>query len=64
MEKPELIVTPRVGETFRQALHFSTAIRIGNWVEISGQDDWNDDQQIRDQSGCTHSRSSLMPDFL
>lgn len=46
MSKPEFIVTPGFGERFRKALHFSTAVRIGNRVETSGQGGWNDDLQI------------------
>ncbi|MCO5786223.1 hypothetical protein DHB74_07650 [Pseudomonas sp. G11-1] len=46
MEKPEFTVTPGFGETFRQTLHFSTAVKIGNRVETSGQGGWNDDLQI------------------
>lgn len=46
MEKPEFIVTPGFGETFRQTLHFSTAVKIGNRVETSGQGGWDDDLQI------------------
>lgn len=46
MEKPEFIVTPGFGETFRNNLHFSTAVRIGNRVETSGQGGWNDDLDI------------------
>lgn len=46
MEKPEFIVTPGFGETFREHLHFSTAVKIGNRVETSGQGGWNDDLQI------------------
>jgi enamine deaminase RidA (YjgF/YER057c/UK114 family) len=46
MSKPEFIVAPGFGERFRQALHFSTAVRIGNRVETSGQGGWNDDLQV------------------
>ncbi|UUP17046.1 Rid family hydrolase [Nitratireductor thuwali] len=46
MEKPEFIVTPGFGETFRNNLHFSTAVRIGNRLETSGQGGWNDDLEI------------------
>lgn len=46
MEKPEFTVAPGFGETFRQNLHFSTAVRVGNRVETSGQGGWNDDLQI------------------
>jgi enamine deaminase RidA (YjgF/YER057c/UK114 family) len=46
MERPEFIVTPGVGETFRRTLHFSTAVKTGNRVETSGQGGWNDDLQI------------------
>lgn len=46
MEKPEFFVAPGFGERFRQALHFSTAVKIGNRVETSGQGGWNDDLEI------------------
>ncbi len=46
MERPEFIVTPGFGETFRRNLHFSTAVKTGNRVETSGQGGWNDDLQI------------------
>lgn len=46
MDRPEFIVTPGFGETFRDSLHFSTAVRIGNRVETSGQGGWNNDLEI------------------
>jgi enamine deaminase RidA (YjgF/YER057c/UK114 family) len=46
MGKPEFIVTPGFGQTFRQNLYFSTAVKIGNRVETSGQGGWNDDLHI------------------
>ena len=46
MEKPEFFVAPGFGERFRQTLHFSTAVKIGNRVETSGQGGWNGDLQI------------------
>lgn len=46
MERPEFIVTRGFGETFRNSLHFSTAVRIGNRVETSGQGGWNNDLEI------------------
>lgn len=46
MEKPEFIVVPGVGEMFRQTLHFSSAVKVGNRVETSGQGGWNDDLRI------------------
>lgn len=46
MAKPEFFVTAGFGETFRQTLHFSTAVKIGNRVETSGQGGWNDDLEI------------------
>lgn len=46
MGKPEFIVTRGFGETFRNNLHFSSAVRIGNRVETSGQGGWNDDLEI------------------
>ena len=49
METPEFIVTPGSGAFFRQNLHFSSAVRIGNRVETSGQGGWNDDLEIPDR---------------
>ncbi len=46
MEKPQFIVVPGFGETFRENLHFSNAVRIGNRVETSGQGGWNDALEI------------------
>ncbi|KAB2788685.1 MULTISPECIES: RidA family protein [Hyphomicrobiales] len=46
MEKPEFIVVPGFGEKFRENLHFSNAVKIGNRVETSGQGGWNDDLDI------------------
>ena len=46
MEKPEFIVTPGFGETFRNSLHFSTAVKVGNRVETSGQGGWDDELRI------------------
>ncbi|MFB8342772.1 RidA family protein [Brucella cytisi] len=46
MEKPEFIVVPGFGEKFRENLHFSNAVKIGNRVETSGQGGWNDDLEI------------------
>jgi enamine deaminase RidA (YjgF/YER057c/UK114 family) len=46
MEKQEFIVTPGFGERFREAMHFSSAVKIGNRIETSGQGGWNDDLEI------------------
>lgn len=46
MGKPEFFVAPGSGEKFRQNLHFSSAVRLGNRVETSGQGGWNDDLVI------------------
>lgn len=46
MEKPIFIVVPGAGETFRQDLHFSSAVKIGNRVETSGQGGWNNEFEI------------------
>jgi enamine deaminase RidA (YjgF/YER057c/UK114 family) len=48
MEKPVFIVAPGAGETFRENLHFSSAVKIGNRVETSGQGGWNDALEIPD----------------
>ena len=46
MDKPEFIVVPGFGETFRDNLHFSNAVKIGSRVETSGQGGWNNDLEI------------------
>ncbi|MFC3126012.1 RidA family protein [Pseudoroseomonas globiformis] len=46
MDKPEFFVTGGFGQRFREALHFSTAVKIGNRVETSGQGGWDDDLNI------------------
>lgn len=46
MEKPKFFVAPGAGEQFRQAMHYSSAVRIGNRIETSGQGGWNDELQI------------------
>jgi len=46
MEAPQFSVAPGFGERFRQTLHFSTAVKIGNRVETSGQGGWDDDLKI------------------
>lgn len=46
MEKPEFIIVPGFGEKFREHLHFSNAVKIGNRVETSGQGGWNDELEI------------------
>lgn len=48
MSKPEFFATAVFGKRFRQDLHFSSAVRIGDRVETSGQGGWNDDLQIPD----------------
>jgi enamine deaminase RidA (YjgF/YER057c/UK114 family) len=51
MDKPKFIVAPGAGETFRNHLHFSSAVRVGNRVETSGQGGWNDVLDIPDAIG-------------
>ena len=46
MDKPIFFVAPGAGDTFRQNLHFSSAVRIGSRVETSGQGGWNDALEI------------------
>lgn len=46
MGSPEFIVTPGFSATFRNNLHFSTAVRIENHVETFGPGGWNDDLGI------------------
>ena len=46
MEKPLFIVVPGSGEKFRENLHFSSVVKIGNRVETSGQGGWNDELEI------------------
>lgn len=48
MDKPEFFITPGYGERFRDRLHYSQAVKIGNRVEISGQGGWDDDLNIRE----------------
>lgn len=48
MDKPIFIVAPGAGQTFRESMHFSGAVRIGNRVETSGQGGWNDALTIPD----------------
>lgn len=48
MGKPVFIVAPGAGEKFRETLHFSSAVRIGNRVETSGHGGWNDKLEIPD----------------
>lgn len=38
MGNPKFFVAPGFGDTFRQTLHFSIAVKIGNRVETSGCD--------------------------
>lgn len=46
MSTPEFFVTPGYGNTLREALHYSQAVKIENRVETSGQGGWNDELQI------------------
>lgn len=46
MRKPEFFVVPGAGTTFRENLHFSSTVRVGDRVETSGQGGWNDDLVI------------------
>lgn len=46
MANPEFIVIRGSGELFRQSMHFSSAVRIGNRIETSGHGGWNDDLEI------------------
>lgn len=46
MSNPEFFVAPGAGEFFRKELHFSSAVRIGDRIETSGQGGWNDALQI------------------
>jgi enamine deaminase RidA (YjgF/YER057c/UK114 family) len=46
VSKPEFFVTPGYGQQFRDRLHYSQAVKIGNRVEISGQGGWNDELQF------------------
>ena len=48
MSEVEFFVTPGYGEKFRESLHYSQAVRIGNRVEISGQGGWDDDLNFPD----------------
>lgn len=42
MDQPEFFVTPGYGDTMRDTMHYSQALKIGNRVEISGQGGWDD----------------------
>lgn len=42
MSAPEFFTTPGYGDTLRDALHYSQAVRIGDRVETSGQGGWDD----------------------
>ncbi|MGF1595001.1 MAG: Rid family hydrolase [Kiloniellaceae bacterium] len=61
---PEFIVTSGFGEAFRNSLHFSTAVRLGNRVETSGQGGWNDDFEspaaIEDEIAAAFSNIALV----
>jgi enamine deaminase RidA (YjgF/YER057c/UK114 family) len=57
MSKPQFIVTPGFGEKFREALHFSTAVRIGARVETSGMGGWDDDLKIPGSIGDEIARA-------
>lgn len=46
MDHPEFFVTPGFGARFREALHFSTAVKIGGRVETSGHGGWTDELDI------------------
>jgi enamine deaminase RidA (YjgF/YER057c/UK114 family) len=46
MSKPEFFVVPGAGDIFRKELHFSSAVKIGDRIETSGQGGWNDSLQI------------------
>lgn len=39
-------VVPGAGDIFRKELHFSSAVKIGDRIETSGQGGWNDSLQI------------------
>ncbi|MFB1294827.1 RidA family protein [Mycobacterium sp. pW049] len=53
MSEVEFFATPGYGEKLRDSLHYSQAVRIGNWVEISGQggvdDDLNFPESLEDE---------------
>lgn len=46
MNTPEFFVTPGYGDTLRENLHYSQAVKVGNRVETSGQGGWDDEFQI------------------
>jgi enamine deaminase RidA (YjgF/YER057c/UK114 family) len=46
MENPVFILVPGSGEMLRGNLYFSSAVRVGDRVETSGQGGWNDDPEI------------------
>ncbi len=46
MSTSEFFVTPGYGDTLRENLHYSQAVRVGNRVETSGQGGWDDEFQI------------------
>jgi enamine deaminase RidA (YjgF/YER057c/UK114 family) len=48
MEKPVYVVASGAGEIFREMMHFSSAVRIGDRVETSGQGGWNERLEIPD----------------
>jgi enamine deaminase RidA (YjgF/YER057c/UK114 family) len=46
MDSPSSIFAPGAGEKIQEHQHFSSAVRIGNRVETSGQGGWNDALEI------------------
>ncbi|SDZ04423.1 RidA family protein [Pseudomonas salomonii] len=46
MSTPEFFVTPGYGDTLREHLHYSQAVKIGKRVETSGQGGWDDELHI------------------
>ncbi|MDF2824368.1 MAG: endoribonuclease [Mycobacterium sp.] len=48
MSEVEFFNTPGYGEKLAKKLPYSQAVRIGNWVEISGQGGVDDDLNIPD----------------
>lgn len=45
---PRFFATPGYGDTARESLHYSQAVRIGRRVETSGQGGWDDDFTLAD----------------
>lgn len=46
MQQPEFFIAPGAGESLRAQLHFSSAVKVGNRLETSGQGGWNDRLEI------------------